>query len=201
MLKFPETYNQPTEIVEHPKFLSLQEISQLSQQLKNIPYEEGIVIGNKDKVRKSQIKWLDFNKNFEWLYYKTLDQIHLYNSLYWNFKLGEFKEPFQYTEYNSLYQGKYDWHLDLGQGKTSLRKISLTIQLSSPKEYEGGSLQLFDRGLNKGKYNNDEFPVLDIQKGLGNATFFPSFFPHRVTPVTKGIRRSLVLWVGGFTFK
>jgi len=202
MLQISEPYNQPTEVIEHKNFLSLEEISKLSTDLKNIPYEPATTHGlQKLEVRKSKIKWLGFNKEFQWLYYKVIDQIQLYNSYYWNFKLEELKEPFQYTEYNSTYQGKYDWHLDLGKDKTSFRKISLTIQLSSPKEYEGGILQVYDRGLGKGEYKDAEFPVFDISKGLGNAVFFPSFFPHRVTPVTKGIRRSLVLWVGGCPFR
>lgn len=201
MLKFNKPFNKPTEFVEIPQFLSPQEISQLAKDIKDIPYIEAVTTFYEDKsqVRKSQIKWLGFDKKFEWLYYKIYNQIQSSNSNYWNFKLTEFKEPFQYTEYNSSYKGKYDWHIDLGSEKASFRKISITIQLSSPKEYEGGVLQLFD--VNKGEYSDNEFPVLNIEKGLGNVILFPSFFPHRVTPVTKGIRRSLVLWVGGVSFK
>ena len=74
--------------------------------------------------------------------------------------------------------------------KFSRRKISITVQLSDPSEYEGGDLQI---KINAGQS--------DTPKGLGNVVIFPSYLLHRVTPVTKGLRRSLVLWITGPAFK
>ena len=31
----------------------------------------------------------------------------------------------------------------------------------------------------------------------GQAVFFASFIKHRVAPVTRGVRKSLVMWFGG----
>jgi PKHD-type hydroxylase len=70
------------------------------------------------------------------------------------------------------------------------RKISITVQLSDPNDYEGGVLE-----LNVGN------TIVQMPKEKGCAVLFPSYILHRVTPVTKGIRKSLVLWVGGTTFK
>jgi PKHD-type hydroxylase len=63
--------------------------------------------------------------------------------------------------------------------------------LSDTSEFEGGEFQV--------KTNNDEAQTLETKQG--RAWFFPSYTLHRVAPVTKGIRRSLVLWVGGPAFK
>jgi PKHD-type hydroxylase len=80
--------------------------------------------------------------------------------------------------------------MDIGHGSGSLRKISVVIQLSDPTEYEGGELQVM----------NGEEPYRVCNKEKGSLIMFPSFLLHRVTPVTKGCRRSLVLWISGPPF-
>jgi PKHD-type hydroxylase len=71
----------------------------------------------------------------------------------------------------------------------SKRKVSITVQLSDPSEYEGGDLQYFRGG------NPDNADTVFKKKGY--VFLFPSYMMHRVTPVTQGVRKSLVLWVGG----
>jgi PKHD-type hydroxylase len=71
------------------------------------------------------------------------------------------------------------------------RKLSMAMLLSDPSEFEGGEFQV--------KTTSDDVQTLEVKKG--RAWFFPSYMLHRVTPVTKGVRRSLVLWVGGPQFK
>ena len=77
----------------------------------------------------------------------------------------------------------------MGPDETSSRKISIVVQLSDPLEYEGGELQISDGGTNR-----------VCEKTKGTIIIFPSYLLHRVTPVTKGTRRSLVLWVTGPPF-
>ena len=89
------------------------------------------------------------------------------------------------------YQDLCQWHADIGPDILSTRKISITVQLSEADEYEGGDLQLF-RG---GDYEKGEFDV--AYRGAGSVFIFPSYILHRVTPVTKGTRKSFVLWLGG----
>jgi PKHD-type hydroxylase len=72
----------------------------------------------------------------------------------------------------------------------SKRRISITVQLSDPEEYEGGTLQMFRGG-------NIEGPYIEAEKNAGCVFIFPSYMMHRVTPVTKGTRKSFVLWLGG----
>ena len=98
-------------------------------------------------------------------------------------------EPIQYTEYYSS-GGHYDWHTDVGSGALSHRKVSITVQLSKPDEYEGGNLELL-----RGEYNEV------APRGLGTVVIFPSYMLHRVTEITKGTRKSLVLWVGGSHYR
>jgi PKHD-type hydroxylase len=80
--------------------------------------------------------------------------------------------------------------MDIGPGSISHRKVSITIQLSDPSEYEGGDLELWYGGS-----------IIQIPKNKGLTVLFPSFSMHRVTPITKGTRKSLVLWVGGEHYK
>jgi PKHD-type hydroxylase len=70
------------------------------------------------------------------------------------------------------------------------RKLSVVLQLSDPSEYEGGDLEIM---------NCSEPTQVKKEKGL--VTAFPSFMLHRVTPVTKGIRRTLVVWLTGPRFR
>jgi PKHD-type hydroxylase len=96
-------------------------------------------------------------------------------------------EQIQYTEYYDHEKGHYDWHMDTGYGNLSQRKISVTVQLSDTHEYEGGDLQLWPGGT---------YPLIS-PRGKGNVVIFPSFMMHRITPVTRGTRKSFVLWLGG----
>jgi len=75
----------------------------------------------------------------------------------------------------------------------SKRKVSMVVQLSDPSEYEGGELQYFKGG----NPENSE----SIMKMKGLTVVFPSYMMHRVTPITKGVRKSLVLWLGGEHYK
>jgi PKHD-type hydroxylase len=139
--------------------------------------------------RKSQIKWCPQSDNWYWVYEKLSNMIKTANKEMWDFELTQMREDIQYTEYYSG-GGQYDWHMDCGLGIQNQRKISVTVQLSDPSEYEGGDLQFNIGGS-----------IITAPRIQGAAVIFPSFFLHRVTPVTKGTRKSFVLWVGGEPFK
>ena len=107
----------------------------------------------------------------------------------WKFNLYSIIDSIQYTEYLAG-GGHYDWHVDIGPKNISHRKVSITVQLSDPNEYDGGDLELWNGGA-----------IKSIFRGRGATVLFPSFTMHRVTPVTQGLRKSLVLWVGGEHYK
>ena len=145
--------------------------------------------GNTDKFRKSNIKWLPFDSKWEWVIDKIMSQVTEANNTIWNFELKSIIDNIQYTEYEGN-GGHYDWHLDIGPGSISHRKISIVIQLSDPDDYVGGDLQIM---------TGSEYTTIPI--GKGNVVVFPSFLLHRVVPLTSGNRKSLVLWVGGDHYK
>ena len=136
--------------------------------------------------RSSTIRWLDPDNEAELV--KTLMRyVHASNRT--NFGM-DIVAPYdlQYTEYHGTAHGKYDWHHDvwLESPRPYARKLSFVVQLSEPEDYEGGAFEFF--GLQQ--------PGATFAP-RGSMLIFPSFLQHRVLPVTKGIRRSLVSWVEG----
>ena len=172
---------------------SIEEINRIHELASKFKYEDAVTFGSdapSDEIRKSRIKWIT-NSNVEarCLYDKMLDLVKIANSNLWNFDLVSSSENIQYTEYHEG-GGHYGYHVDIGPGAASHRKISMVVQLSDPIEYAGGDFEIL-RGMNPERLPNNQGAVL----------LFPSYMLHRVTPVTSGIRRSLVLWVGGSAFR
>ena len=85
--------------------------------------------------------------------------------------------------------GHYDWHVDTGNSVCH-RKLSFTIQLSEDKDYVGGDVEFIGSKVDTKAFR---------QKGM--CIIYPSFLPHRVTKVTKGIRNAIVGWIHGPTFR
>jgi PKHD-type hydroxylase len=174
---------------------SKEELQKIEKGVKQINFEKAATVsGDSDSVRSSRIKWIPQNTDWWWLYEKLAGMATESNNTLWNFNLYSLPECIQYTEYLASENGKYDWHQDIGPSMLSKRKVSLTIQLSDPSEYEGGELQLFRGG-------NPETDTVTAPKKAGCVYIFPSYIMHRVTPVTKGVRKSFVLWLGGEHYK
>jgi PKHD-type hydroxylase len=159
---------------------------------------EGSVLDK--KKRDCLISWVSSQT-----IYKTLNPyINTANeNAGWNFDIS-WNEDCQYTIYNK--KQFYGYHIDSfikpykdcqnknWEGK--YRKLSLTLQLSDPSEYEGGDFYfkyLTSEGVKEEK--------VDDAKDFGTIIIFPSFVYHQVTPITKGTRKSLVNWSLGFPFK
>ncbi len=146
----------------------------------------------KKDVRTTDISWLAVNQNTCWLWDKIANVVAEVNSRFFKFDLTGCYEPMQLGVYKANDSGHYDWHIDSSpEDRAVPRKLSMSLLLSDPSEFEGGELQI--------KTCDDNIRPLGMVKG--RAWFFPSYTLHRVTPVTKGVRRSLVLWVGGPEFK
>jgi PKHD-type hydroxylase len=145
---------------------------------------------NSNEIRKGTISWIDANSDNEWMFRKLTDVVLETNKNYFNFDLVQI-EPLQFTNYA---EGDfYDFHTDMfaeHAGKY-IRKLSFSLQLTDENSYEGGDLV----------FNLGGFPQ-DIKfRKKGSMIFFPSFLLHKVVPVTKGTRQSLVGWVQGPKFK
>jgi PKHD-type hydroxylase len=150
---------------------------------------KGIKGGKVDtKTRTSHISWIPFSKMPEM--YKNIEKImKTTNGNHFGFDGMQITEMAQYTEYPE--GGFYDWHVDNDvncKHEPPIRKISMTCLLSPENEFEGGDLELVKEGQS-------------VKLQQGQAIFFASFIRHRVAPVTKGVRRSLVMWFGGTPFK
>jgi len=151
--------------------------------------KKGIKGGTIDtKTRTSHISWIPFKKMHEM--YKDIECImKTTNGNHFGFDGMTITETAQYTEYPE--GGFYEWHVDNDVSfihEPPVRKISMTCLLSPESEFEGGDLELAKPGN-----------VAKLKQG--HAIFFASFINHRVTPVIKGNRKSLVMWFGGPSFK
>ena len=157
----------------------------------NIAKNKGLIKGKtkgETDVRDSKISWLYPSDNMEWVFRRVTDIILNLNERFFQFDLFGLNEGFQFTNYTAP-SGKYGKHTDRSLD-TVVRKLSISIQLTNPKEYEGGELYLYD---------GDKGALMD--KTQGTLVMFPSYVLHEVMPVTKGERNSLVTWVTGNQFK
>ena len=162
----------------------------------NLQWEDGQTFSdeNRKDVRKSKIAWLSDQYLTEQLFYS----IDLCNKQNWNYDLDGCG-AIQYGIYSD--GGYYDWHIDVEaeipniNGKYLTRKLSTTIWLNDPDEYEGGE---FDIEF-EGPYADLRYDTLKLPKGA--IIIFPSHIWHRVRPVTSGVRKSLVTWFRGPPFR
>lgn len=175
----------------------------LLQASKEYPWHEG-AIGHgtgsvvHKKTRDSNVKWLPRNASLRPIFDRIALCALRANREAFGFELNS--EPFldfqslQFTEYSAKGEQHYDWHIDNAwidrNGTKDDRKISCVIQLTDPTKYEGGKLELEEWPIQEGKFEQ-----------AGDMIFFPSFLKHRVTPVTRGVRHSLVTWIKGPRFR
>jgi PKHD-type hydroxylase len=158
---------------------------------------QGLVDGSKNvipekSIRKSKVSWVYPNKQSAFIWEKLTTAIADINKQFFHFDLTGCYEPMQLSFYDGESAGHYTWHTDSSYQDTQVpRKLSLSVMLSDPVEYEGGQLQI--------KTESDQAKTLETPKG--RIWFFPGYTLHRVAPLTKGTRKSLVLWVGGPAFK
>jgi PKHD-type hydroxylase len=180
------------------KGFGLHEVNKIVRLVKEYEYSDALIMNDDDvtkigDIRKSKIKWLPPEaEKTEWIYERLMGIALDVNYEYWKFNLHHVQDSIQYTEYEADYSGHYDWHMDLGPYPVSHRKISMIVQLSDPNDYEGGEVE-----INNGNFDQ---PFV-ASKFKGDVTVFPSYLTHRVKPLTNGFRKSLVLWVGGATFR
>jgi len=161
-------------------------------------------IKNIQRKRRSDLVWF----NDTWIYKEIHPFVHEANrKAGWNFEWDR-SESCQFTKYK---QGQYyDWHCDSwdkaykkeGPNKGKIRKLSMTCQLTDGSEYSGGELEFDFRQYEPSQ--RDEAKHLRKATEIlpkGSIVVFPSFLWHRVKPITKGTRYSLVLWHLGYPFK
>jgi len=138
-----------------------------------------------DSIRSSRVSWMT---QHDWLRNNLFEYVDFANQNSFHFNIHK-QADIQFTEYHANEKGHYGLHHDVDWNSTGNfdRKISVTVQLSDPSEYEGGSFE----------FTETESPDIEASKAKGTVLVFPSYLQHKVNPVTKGIRRSLVAWFQG----
>ena len=139
------------------------------------------------KIRKSTISFIPFDK-MKNVYDDINNLVQKINRNNFGFDGIQLTEEAQITEYSK--DDFYNWHTDTSINmidEPPVRKLSMTVLLNDPREFEGGNLEIANLVMNP------------MQQG--HAAIFASFLQHRVAPITKGVRRSLVMWFGGEPFK
>eukprot|EP00949_MAST-11_sp_MAST-11-sp1_P001032 g1032.t1 len=143
--------------------------------------------------RKASVSIVGENHANAWIFSRVRKLVLTTNAEKWRMRLGggndcRLHESFQIIKYNALNGSDfYDWHVDVGVNTyVALRKLSVTIQLTSPETHAGGGVL-----LRPGK------DVVMAPRAIGSATIFPSYVLHRVLPMESGERISLVAWFSG----
>ncbi len=171
---------------------------------------EGIHFGHTPEHRNSQISWL-YDQEIVDLIVAQMNQAN--TEAGWQYDL-KVPEAVQYSRYQN--EGHYDWHIDGNSDNHAarkffpnvphpiplnltpfpklqglVRKLSATVNLSHPTEYEGGELQI---------RCYDQLHIFN-NAPRGSMVIFPSFMEHKVTPVTSGERYSAVMWYNGLPLR
>lgn len=182
-----------------------EELEKVREYCDSLELTKGSTVGKNGEMdydnpsRKSDIAWLRPNDENMWIFERFAWVVEKLNDRFYEFNLNGF-EAIQYTVYNEDGEQRYDLHMDtiLGTDKSmdlpETRKLSLSMVLSDPSEYEGGKFQ-----LQTGSPEEDK--LMTVEQLKGRVIGFPSFLLHKVSPVTKGTRKSLVIWVEGPKFK
>ena len=141
-------------------------------------------------VRRTTLNWLPKDHEYNKI---LLDYVVKANENVYHYDISKFT-PCQFAQYNV--GDFYDYHQDSGhqyvEYEKETRKLSMTVQLSDSKDYEGGELQF---------YNGNGDPDIPPMQEQGSVLVFDSRMYHRVTPITEGVRYSLVSWVLGLHFR
>lgn len=136
-------------------------------------------------ARQSGVAWLYRNPETQWLFDRLDLVMEEVNKAFYGYDISEGYQAIQVTDYEP---GQYyDWHMDYGPKEYFNRKLSMSVQISDPADYEGGELHFF----RDGRYTEV------APKDFGTGVVFPTWVQHKAGAVTKGFRRSLVAWYLG----
>jgi PKHD-type hydroxylase len=144
---------------------------------------------NDDSIRITRVARISPDPDIRPLFDRIAQVVHRLNQENYQFDVRGL-ENLQYTVYHGAEGGHYTWHVDHGPDNPTPRKISLSIQLTDPAQYEGCDLQFQTSGQ-----------ISLAPRRRGAVIAFPSFVLHRVTPILSGTRKALVAWATGPDFR
>lgn len=173
-------------MVAASNFISAAEIDRLIEEHSPLLAAAKLGAGAIDAtVRRSQVVFLGMEPKYRWLYERIWIAAQECNRSFFGIDIASVEANVQLARYDSSDNGFYDWHTDFA-GFRPLRKLSFSVQLSASEDYDGGDLELWAA-------NRPQAAVRE----RGALIAFPSFTLHRVAPVTRGTRWSLVAWILG----
>jgi hypothetical protein len=160
-----------------------------------VAQQNGMVVDD-NPIRVSNNSFHGYTEENSWFFEKLNAAIESINNSVYGFELYGYKD-YQYAEYDGAESGKYGTHMDLIMTEAKpadlldTRKLSISLILSDPdKDFSGGDFLIYEGGS-----------PTKVSLPKGAMIFFPSFMLHEVTPVTEGLRKSIVVWVEGPKFK
>ena len=172
--------------VFYENFLLPEQCDDIIDVAKKLEKFDGQSTDEKNNYRDCKTSFMSTN-DIPWLFDELAYSVQEANKQYFNFDLWGFAEGLQFTEYNTP-GGHYKIHCDKIH-RSRVRKLSCIIQLTEEEDYDGCDVELI---LNE--------PFIKLPKTKGTLIIFPSYTPHRVTPITRGTRYSLVAWINGKPF-
>lgn len=171
-----------------PDLITAEECARLIARTQELSRHETLVKPGDHTYRDTDVFWLEASDPQNgWIFHKLRDAVLSFNATTYRFEIDSCSD-LQLGRYRVGQH--YDWHCDLGGGGYSTRKLSLSLLLSDQAAYEGGELE-----FGVGNYTQK------VTAPKGGAVLFPSWMGHRVTPVTRGERWSLVGWWLGPPFR
>lgn len=143
-------------------------------------------------IRRTKIAWFYNTEQNKYIWDKLTPVIAEINAKFFEFDLSGIYEPAQLGLYLAEDNATYDWHVDTYPRDSGIsRKIAMVLLLNDTDEFDGGELHIKN-------VSNDSIK-LELKKG--RAWFFPAYTLHTVTPVIRGVRKSLVVWASGPAFR
>lgn len=180
------------EYLIQPGLFTAEEVGKIQSYYAITPQEPAVIDRelkpDEQSIRKSTVAFLPPSSEYLWVFERIARWAYQINSQYLGFDLQGLNEGLQLARYGV--DDYFDWHLDFGPNHNSTRKLSISVQITDPAEYEGGNLEIMINGKSH-----------VMPKEPGTAILFPSFIQHRVTSIIRGSRYSLVGWVNGKPFR
>lgn len=165
----------------------------LERLCESLPLEPARLTGGVSSIRNTQVAWLHRDRGTEALYRRMEEIVLRLNADLFRFDLSGLT-TMQYAVYRQAEAGYFDWHNDYGRYRDDPaqepRKITLSLQLSDGGAYDGCDLEI-----------RAAHPIDVAPRERGALVAFRANALHRVTPITRGVRKSLVIWAAGPEFR
>lgn len=171
-----------------PRLFSVDECARIQALGERLELGAGYMTRPGLSPRRCRFAWMRAEDDTRWIYERIAAAVREANANY-GFDLLGMMDPLQFTRYDAAGNDEIGWHVDCGEGANTTRKLSLSVQLTDPAQYDGGDLEFL------------AMPPSSFVRHQGAGILFPALLAHRVTPITRGVRHSLVAFFNGPPFR